>query len=88
MSFYRSKVICSNIYLSPVGQDNASEEYPEAETGNGDNICSEDVLNLDVRWYSKASLLIDNIKKMLHHLGIWPSFAVYIDKMTNNFKGR
>ena len=68
MPFYRSKAIRSNIHLSPVGQENASEEYPEEETGNGDNTSSEEVLKLDVRWHSKESLLIDNVNKMLHHL--------------------
>ena len=49
MSFSRFKVILANTHLSPVDQENTSEEYPEGETGNGDDTSAEKVLPLDAR---------------------------------------
>ena len=48
----------------------------------------EEFLPLDERWYEKAALLIDNVKKVSQHLFIWSGFSVSIDETTKKFKGR
>ena len=88
MSFSRFKATWANIHLPPVDQGNASDEDPEGETGNGDDTSAEEVLPLEARWYAKAALLIDNVKKVSQHLFIWSGFSVSIDETTKKFKGR
>ena len=57
MYFSRVKAVWESIHLSPVDQDNASEEDLEGETVNGYNTSSEEVLPLDVMMYKKQQSL-------------------------------
>ena len=88
MSCSRFKEIRENIHLSPVEQENASEEDYKGETGNGYGTSSKEVSPLDARWYAKAALLIHNFKRLSQHLCVWPGFAVPIDDTMKKFQGR
>ena len=85
---YRFKAIWANIHLYPIDQENAPEEYPKGETGNGYDTSAEEVLPLYAGWYAKSSRLIGNINKVSGRLSIYFGFAVSIDDTMNKFKGR
>ena len=55
--------------------------------GNGDYTSVEEVLSIDVMWYAKAYIFINNVNKVLQCICRCPGFAVSIDEITKNTKG-
>ena len=47
----------------------------------------EEVLTLDVIWYEKSLLLIDNVNNVVQSICIWTGFVVSIDDTMKTFKG-
>ena len=59
----------------------------EVETGNRDDTSAEEVLPLDARWYAKAELINDNVKKLYQNISICHGFSICIGEMMVKFKG-
>ena len=76
-----------NIHFSLFDQDNTSEKDSKGETGNGDDTSIEEVLPLNIKWYTQVSLFIDNFYKVHQRLCRWSGFVVSIDEIMKKFKG-
>ena len=73
-------------YLSPFDRYNVPEGEERGKTTIWDDTCVEEVLPLDIMFYSKGALLINNFNKVLQC--VWPGFTVSIGYITNNFNSR